>query len=69
MVAQYENVSGSTVSVPAVGRDVDPGEAVHVPDDVVLPPNYFQPLNAAPELVATARLANEAFAVTPVEGE
>lgn len=69
MVAQYENISGSAVSVPVVGRDVSPGEAVYVPDDVVLPPNYFQPLGASPELAATARFANEAFAVTPVEGE
>ena len=41
-MARWENYSGSAVSVPAVGRDVEVGEVVEVPDDVILPSNYFR---------------------------
>ena len=41
-MARWENHSGTAISVPVVGRDVDAGEIVTVPDDVLLPENYFR---------------------------
>jgi hypothetical protein len=46
-VAQYKNVSGSTVSVPIVAdvngqlQDVANQQVVTVPDDVVMSTEYF----------------------------
>jgi hypothetical protein len=70
-VARWENHSGSTVSVPAAGRDVDADEVVEVPDDVVLPSNYFRLEGApAPEsLVEVPDPVLDTFTVAPVEGE
>lgn len=41
-MAHWFNHSGTTLNVPVVGRDVDDGETVEVPDDVILPANYFR---------------------------
>jgi hypothetical protein len=70
-VARWENISGSAVSVPVVGRDVDADDVVDVPDDVVLPSNYFR-LEGAP--VPAPRVESpvpvvDTSAVVPVEGE
>jgi hypothetical protein len=70
-VARWENISGSAVSVPVVGRDVDVDDVVDVPDDVVLPSNYFR-LEGAPApspLVESPVPVVDTFAVVPVEGE
>jgi hypothetical protein len=46
-VVQYKNVSGSTISVPIVAdvngqsQDVADQQVVMVPDDVVMPAEYF----------------------------
>jgi len=69
MVAQYENISGSAVSVPVVGRDVDPGETVYVPDDVLLAPSYFRLVGAPAGLVESSTPVLDTFAVVPGEGE
>ena len=69
MVAQYENISGSAVSVPVVGRDVNPGEAVYVPDDVLLAPSYFRLVGAPAGLAESSAPVLDTFAVAPVEGE
>ena len=45
-MTRWENHSGSAISVPVVGRDVADGEVVEVPDDVVLPANYFRVVEA-----------------------
>jgi hypothetical protein len=70
-VARWENISGSAVSVPVAGRDVEGGDVVDVPDDVVLPSNYFR-LEGAPAeapLVESSEPVLDTFAVAPVEGE
>jgi hypothetical protein len=70
-VTRWENHSGSTVSVPVAGRDVDAGDVVEVPDDVVLPSNYFR-LEGAPTpapLVEVPDPVVDTFTVAPVEGE
>lgn len=41
-MTRWENHSGTAVSVPIVGRDVDAGDVVEVPDDITMPANYFR---------------------------
>jgi hypothetical protein len=47
-----KNVSGGPVNFPAAGRDVDDGEVVEVPDDTVLPADYFQEVTDKPAKAA-----------------
>jgi hypothetical protein len=70
-VARWENISGSAVSVPVAGRDIEDGDVIDVPDDVVLPANYFR-LEGAPApapLVKSSVPVVDTSAVVPVEGE
>ena len=69
MVAQYENISGSAVSVPVVGRDVDAGETFYAPDDALLSSNYFRQVGAPAPLTESSVPVLDTFAVAPVEGE
>jgi hypothetical protein len=71
-VARWENISGSAVSVPVVSRDVEAGDVVEVPDDVVLPSNYFrlEGTSASDPLVEQPAPVVDTFAVVPIdEGE
>ncbi len=47
-MARWVNYSGSAVSVPAIQRDVDAGEEIEVPDDLLLPANIFRPADGEP---------------------
>ena len=61
-MTRWTNHSGTTVNVPVVGRDVDDGEEIDVPDDVLLPPNYFR------EVGAPAPVPQPVSAAPPVAG-
>ena len=39
---KVKNISGGPVHFPAASRDVADGEVVEVPDDTVLPAEYFE---------------------------
>jgi hypothetical protein len=39
---KVKNISGGPVHFPAANRDVADGEVVEVPDDTVLPAEYFE---------------------------
>lgn len=43
---QAKNISGGPVNFPAAGKDVEDGEVVDVPDDTVLPAEYFEKVTA-----------------------
>jgi hypothetical protein len=43
-----KNISGGPVHFPLVGRDVDADEIIDVPDDTLLPADYFQPVADKP---------------------
>ena len=45
-MTRWVNHSGTAVNVPLVGHDVDDGEEIDVPDDVILPSGYFQVVGA-----------------------
>ncbi len=47
-MTRWVNYSGSAVSVPAIQRDVDAGEEIEVPDDLLLPANIFRPADGEP---------------------
>ena len=51
-MTRWENYSGEAVSVPVVGKDVTAGEIVDVPDDVLMPTNYFRPVDVVSAAVA-----------------
>ena len=50
-MTRWLNHSGTAVSVPVVGRDVYDGEEVEVPDDAILPANYFSIVEDVPNIV------------------
>ena len=68
-MARWENHSGSAVSVPVVNRDVDDGEVVDVPDDVVLPSNYFRLVGEAAPAEAVPAYAAPIEVTLTGEGE
>jgi hypothetical protein len=41
-LADYEVLA--TVSLPLLGRDVEAGEVITVADDVLMPADYFKPV-------------------------
>lgn len=41
-MARWVNHSGTAVNVPLIERDVGAGEEVDVPDDILLPEEYFR---------------------------
>lgn len=47
-MAEFRNISGSTVNLPLLDRDIEPDEVFTVDDDVLagvtLPANYFAPV-------------------------
>ena len=53
-MTRWVNHSGTAVNVPVAGRDVENGEEVDVPDDVILPANYFSAVGAAADTVAAS---------------
>ena len=58
-MTRWLNHSGTAVSVPVVGRDVEDGEEVEVADDVILPANYFRVIDQNVQNVVPAPLAVE----------
>ena len=65
-MARWLNHSGSTVNVPLVGRDVNDGEEIEVPDDAILPANYFSVVG---EPAADSAAASDASFGVDVVGE
>lgn len=47
------------VHFPLVGRDVDVGEIVSVPDDTVLPADYFRLVESTPPAAKTVTKVKE----------
>ena len=45
---KVKKISGGVHNFPAVGRDVEEGEVVEVPDDVLLPTEHFQEVTEKP---------------------
>jgi len=45
---KVKNISGGPVHFPAANRDVADGEVVDVPDDTVLPVEYFEQVDDKP---------------------
>jgi hypothetical protein len=45
---RVKNISGGPVHFPAANRDVADGEVVEVPDDTVLPAEYFEQVQDKP---------------------
>ena len=65
----WVNHSGTAVNVPVVGHDVEDGEEVDVPDDVILPANYFQVVGDPADAVAVVAVASDAGFGVNVEEE
>lgn len=51
---KVKNISGVAVSVPHVAAgDVQPGQVIDVPDDTLMPAEYFEDVKPAKALTAS----------------
>ena len=68
-MSRWRNHSGTAINVPVLGRDVEDGEEVEVPDDVVLPSNYFVQEGGHPPVASNPPFVFDVDSTDSTEGE